>query len=69
MDAHVQHLTVQEKLLFSQAVYKVGAASWTQVSNLLNDHPCTKGRPAQYFTPKACEATYVTLMKGIEVNV
>lgn len=71
-DAHaaaVDSLTVQEKLLLSQAVYKVGAADWPTVSSLLLAHPCFIGRPPELFTPEACEASYVALMTGIEINV
>lgn len=67
--AAVDLLTVQEKLLLSQAVYKVGAADWPAVSKLLIEHPCFIGRPAELFTPEACEQVYVALMTGIEINV
>lgn len=67
--AAVDHLTVQEKLLLSQAVYKVGAANWPAVSKLLLAHPCIVGRPTDYFTPEACESSYVALMGSIEINV
>lgn len=68
-ESAVDNLTVQEKLLLSQAVYKVGAANWPAVSTLLLAHPCLIGRPSEYFTPEACETTYVKLMTGIEINV
>lgn len=68
-DDPTDRLTVQEKLLFAQAVYKVGAADWPVVSKLLLAHPCLIGRPPDYFTPEACEATYVALMGSIEINV
>lgn len=68
MATAVEKMTVQDKLLLAQAVYKVGASSWQIVSNLLTEHPCCKDRP-ELFTPEACEESYVSLMKGIEVNV
>lgn len=68
-EVKADNLTTQEKLLLSQAVYKVGAANWPVVSQLLLAHPCLVGRPPTYFTPEACENTYVSLMKGIEINV
>lgn len=64
----VDKMTVQDKLLLAQAVYKVGASNWPAVSKLLTEHPCCKGR-AELFTPENCENSYVTLMQGIEVNV
>jgi bromodomain-containing protein 8 len=69
MAAAVDQLTVQEKLLLAQAVYKVGAADWPTVSKLLSEHPCHIGRPPELFSPEACEASYVALMTGIEINV
>lgn len=65
----VEHLTVQEKLLLSQAVYKVGAVNWDVISKLLVEHPCIVGRPTEYFSPEACEQAYVALMTSIEINV
>ena len=62
-------LTTQEKLLLSQAVYKVGAAAWETISGLLRDHPIIQGRPADLFTPEACEQSYVALMGSIGQNV
>lgn len=67
-------LTVQEKLLLSQAVYKLGAFSWAEVSSLLLDHPCIKdaaphARPAKLFTPERCEGIYKELMNVIGINV
>ncbi|WVR07773.1 hypothetical protein IAU60_004816 [Kwoniella sp. DSM 27419] len=67
--AQVDQLTIQEKLLLAQAVYKLGAISWPEVSKALVQHPCCRGRPAEMFSPEACESNYVELMKGIEVNV
>ncbi|WVR00197.1 hypothetical protein IAU59_007339 [Kwoniella sp. CBS 9459] len=43
-------LTVQEKLLLSQAVYKLGAISWPQVSALLVSHPCIVNPPPDVTT-------------------
>ncbi|OWZ36120.1 bromodomain-containing protein 8 [Cryptococcus neoformans Tu259-1] len=67
-------LTTQEKLLLSQAVYKLGAFSWAEVSSLLLDHPCIKdatphARPAKLFTPERCEGIYKELMGAIGINV
>lgn len=67
-------LTIQEKLLLSQAVYKLGAFSWAEVSSLLLDHPCIKdatphARPAKLFTPERCEGIYKELMGVIGINV
>lgn len=67
-------LTIQEKLLLSQAVYKLGAFSWAEVSSLLLDHPCIKdaaphARPAKLFTPERCEGIYKELMNVIGINV
>lgn len=62
-------LTVQEKLLLAQAVYKVGAANWPAVSKLLKAHPCVVDRPPDLFLPKACEAIYVALMTSIDINM
>lgn len=63
------HLTTQEKLLLSQAVYKLGAVAWPVVSGLLLEHPCCAGRNAAYFSPEGCEENYVTLMTSIGINV
>ncbi|KAK8853125.1 hypothetical protein IAR55_003826 [Kwoniella newhampshirensis] len=62
-------LTVQEKLLLAQAVYKLGALSWPAVSKLLVAHPCCINRPLELFSPQACEGSYVGLMTGIGINV
>lgn len=68
MAVAVDKMTVQDKLLLAQAVYKVGASNWTVVSKLLTEHPCCKDR-SELFSPENCENSYVALMKGIEVNV
>lgn len=62
-------LTTQEKLLLAQAVYKVGAAAWTTISQLLTSHPICVSRPADTFSPSACEELYVALMTSIGQNV
>ena len=62
-------LYTQEKLLLSQAVYKVGAVAWPIVSKLLSDHPVCTGRPAGLFTPESCESAYIGLMTSIGQNV
>ncbi|WWD19540.1 hypothetical protein CI109_104001 [Kwoniella shandongensis] len=62
-------LTVQEKLLLAQAVYKLGALSWPAVSKLLVAHPCCITRPKDLFSAEACEGSYVELMTGIGINV
>lgn len=67
--AFSSRLTTQEKLLLSQAVYKLGALQWPNISKLLLSHPCCRGRPAELFTPEGCEESYVGLMTAIGVNV
>lgn len=62
-------LTIQEKLLLSQAVYKLGAIAWPAVSQLLLGHPCVRGRPDALFGPEACEKHYVELMTSIGQNM
>ncbi|ODO05324.1 hypothetical protein L198_02017 [Cryptococcus wingfieldii CBS 7118] len=62
-------LTTQEKLLLSQAIYKLGAFSWPQVSDLLLVHPSIKPRPKELFTPDRCEAMYKEMMGVIGINV
>ena len=61
-------LTTQEKLLFAQAVYKVGAAAWTVISELLTSHPLCE-MTGKTFTPGQCESIYVDLMTSIGQNV
>ena len=65
----VADLSVQEKLLLSQAVYKFGAVDWPGISSLLLAHPCVDGRPEQLFSPDACEREYIQLMTEIGQNV
>ncbi|GFZ48613.1 hypothetical protein JCM24511_06361 [Saitozyma sp. JCM 24511] len=67
--AFSSRLTTQEKLLLSQAVYKLGALQWPNISKLLLSHPCCRDRPAELFTPEGCEESYVGLMTAIGVNV
>ncbi|WVQ73096.1 hypothetical protein IAR50_002659 [Cryptococcus sp. DSM 104548] len=63
-------LGTQEKLLLSQAIYKLGAFSWPQVSDLLLAHPCiSKRRPKELFAPDRCEAMYKEMMASIGINV
>ncbi|KAK4689878.1 bromodomain-containing protein 8, partial [Tremellales sp. Uapishka_1] len=64
----VDRMTVQEKLLLSQAVYKFGAVNWPVVSKVLLEHPCCAGRN-ELFQPQACENAYVALMTLIGINV
>jgi len=61
-------LTTQEKLLFAQAVYKVGAAAWDVISNLLTSHPLSEMN-GKVFSPEQCETIYVGLMTSIGQNV
>lgn len=61
--------TTQERLLLSQAVYKLGALAWAVVSGLLLQHPCCLDRPADLFSPEGCEGAYVGLMGSIGQNV
>jgi hypothetical protein len=44
-------LSVQEKLLLAQAVHKLGAINWPNISKLLVEHPCCVGRE-ELFTPE-----------------
>jgi bromodomain-containing protein 8 len=71
--AFVQQYSTTEKLLLAQAVYKLGAAKWEEISKLLTEHPCVTDRTAQakdeLFSPKACEEGYVGLMTDIGINV
>jgi hypothetical protein len=62
-------LSTQEKLLFAQAVYKVGAAAWANVSSLLLAHPVCTAKSKDAFSPSGCEAIYVELMTSIGQNV
>lgn len=62
-------LSTQEKLLFAQAVYKVGAAAWSSVSSLLLAHPVCTAKSKDAFSPAGCEALYVDLMTSIGQNV
>jgi len=62
-------LSTQEKLLFAQAVYKVGAAAWSNVSSLLLAHPVCTAKAKDAFSPAGCEALYVDLMTSIGQNV
>jgi bromodomain-containing protein 8 len=61
-------LTTQEKLLFAQAVYKVGAAAWTVIAELLTSHPLSEMN-GKIFTPELSEAIYVDLMTSTGQNV
>jgi len=61
-------LSTQEKLLFAQAVYKVGAAAWNVISNLLTSHPLCE-MTGRSFTPEQCEAIYIDLMTSTGHNV
>jgi bromodomain-containing protein 8 len=62
-------LTTQEKLLISQAVYKLGAVNWEKISSLLENHPVIDGRPKEWFDATTVEAYYVGLMTEIGQNV
>ncbi|WWC91598.1 uncharacterized protein L201_006544 [Kwoniella dendrophila CBS 6074] len=62
-------LTIQEKLLLSQAIYKLGAISWPAISKLLTSHPCCINRPSELFSPESCESIYMELMAGLEINI
>nr|ODN94060.1 hypothetical protein L203_00235 [Cryptococcus depauperatus CBS 7841] len=62
-------LSTQEKLLLSQAVYKLGAINWPRVSQLLRDHPCIQGKSQALFSPESCENIYKELMGAINMNV
>ena len=62
-------LTTQEKLLLSQAVYKLGAVNWPAVSSLLLEHPVIVGRPTDLFSAEGCEKEYIALMTEIGQNV
>lgn len=62
-------LSTQEKLLLSQAVYKLGALDWEKISGLLVNHPVLEGSTAEWFDTKTCEAYYVGLMTEIGINV
>jgi hypothetical protein len=61
--------TTQERLLLSQAVYKLGSVPWPAISALLLEHPCCLGRPVELFSPEGCEGAYVGLMGSIGQNV
>lgn len=65
----VERMTTQEKLLLAQAVYKLGAVAWPEVSRLLLQHPCCAGRDQDIFTTEAIETAYVELMTGIGIMV
>ncbi|KAK6909488.1 hypothetical protein I203_103507 [Kwoniella mangroviensis CBS 8507] len=67
--SQAEKLTTQEKLLLSQAIYKLGAISWPAISKLLTSHPCCVNRPSELFSPEACEGIYMELMSGLEINV
>ena len=62
-------LNTQEKLLISQAVYKLGAVNWEKISALLENHPVIEGRPKEWFDATTIEAYYVGLMTEIGQNV
>jgi hypothetical protein len=62
-------LNTQEKLLISQAVYKLGAVNWEKISALLENHPVIEGRPKEWFDATTVEAYYVGLMTEIGQNV
>ncbi|WWC94807.1 hypothetical protein V866_001657 [Kwoniella sp. B9012] len=69
VQSQAEKLTTQEKLLLSQAIYKLGAISWPAISKLLTSHPCCVNRPSELFSPEACEGIYMELMAGLEINV
>ena len=62
-------LNTQEKLLISQAVYKLGAVNWEKISALLENHPVIEGRPKEWFDATTVEGYYVRLMTEIGQNV
>lgn len=68
-EALSSRLSTSEKLLVSQAVYKLGALDWEKISGLLVNHPVIEGRPADWFDTKTCEAYYVGLMTEAGINV
>lgn len=68
-EALSSRLSTSEKLLISQAVYKLGALDWEKLSGLLVNHPVIEGRPAEWFDAKTCEAYYVGLMTEAGINV
>jgi hypothetical protein len=64
LTAPTSTLTIREKLLFSQAVHKVGAGEsrWTQVGDLLSECPVVD-RPEGYWSDVACRGIYDALME------
>ncbi|KAH8090668.1 hypothetical protein HD553DRAFT_11979 [Filobasidium floriforme] len=64
LTAPTSTLTIREKLLFSQAVHKVGAGEsrWTQVGDLLRACPVVD-RPEDYWSDVACRGIYDALME------
>ena len=64
LTAPTSTLTIREKLLFSQAVHKVGAgdSKWDQVGALLRECPVVN-RPEDYWSDVACQKIYDALMQ------
>lgn len=56
-------LTIREKLLFAQAVHRVGAGEsrWAAVRDLLENCPVVQ-RPEGYWSDETCQGVYDALM-------
>jgi hypothetical protein len=69
LTAPTSTLTLREKLLFAQAVHKVGAGptKWAQVRELLDNCPVVV-RPEGYWSDQACQAIYEALMQETEFD-
>jgi hypothetical protein len=65
----VDLMTVQEKLLLSQAIYKLGAANWAGVSKLLLEHPCCVARPAELFSIEVCISDTVSICLAYKLGL
>jgi hypothetical protein len=57
-------LSTRECLILAQAIYEFGSNKWAEVSNVVSQHPLID-RPDDFFSPEACEANYLRLMKDL----
>ncbi|EJD53604.1 hypothetical protein AURDEDRAFT_110416 [Auricularia subglabra TFB-10046 SS5] len=61
-------LSCRDKLLFSQAVYELGADAWPAVSKLLLQHPLIE-LPRPMLAPQSCSKIYLELVAELPPTV
>ncbi|KZW04222.1 hypothetical protein EXIGLDRAFT_828137 [Exidia glandulosa HHB12029] len=60
----LDQLSCRDKLLYSQAIYELGADEWQKVSGILSNHPLID-LPVTLRSPEACAAIYKELIADL----